>query len=88
MNAVLILLGQFLAVFLLGFQSRCVNSGKAGVSFCTSMLIGMCQVWMFKSIPAAQGWELLAFLLGGPCGIVASIYAHRVIYKTKKVEVV
>ena len=42
MNAVLILLGQFLAVFLLGFQSRCVNSGKAGVSFCTSVLIGMC----------------------------------------------
>lgn len=77
MEVAAIFFGQLAAVFLLGFQSRCVNTGQAGIGFCTSVCIGMCQLYMFKKIPDAAGLEAAAFLLGGPIGIVASIYIHK-----------
>lgn len=67
----------FVLVFLLGFQSLNVNGGHYGAAFWTSFGIGVSQVVLYKLVPSADVTEVIAYLLGGPFGIVASMWAHR-----------
>lgn len=66
----------FVLVFALGAQSLNVNNGHYIAAALTSFVIGAGQMVLFKLAPNASWNEIAAFLLGGPFGITASMWAH------------
>ncbi len=66
----------FVLVFALGAQSLNVNNGHYYAAAATSFFIGSMQMVLFKLAPDAGWSEIAAFLLGGPFGITASMWAH------------
>ena len=66
----------FVLVFALGAQSLNVNNGHHLAAALTSLVIGAGQMVLFKLAPDANWSEIAAFLLGGPLGIVSSMWAH------------
>ncbi len=76
-TAALLLASTFALVFALGLQSQLVNNGHALAAFINSLAIGTCNLVLFKLAPDAGGIEIAAYLLGGPFGIVASMWAYR-----------
>jgi len=73
----LILFGStFVLVFALGAQSLNVNNGHYAAAALTSLAIGAGQMVLFKLAPDASVTEVAAFMLGGPFGITASMWAH------------
>lgn len=81
MTTLLLLGSTFALVFALGLQSQLVNNGHFGSAFCNSLLIGACNLVLFKLAPDASGLEIAAYLTGGPFGIVASMWAYRMRWK-------
>lgn len=67
----------YLLVFFLGLQSLNVNGGHYLAAFITSLGIGISNLVLFKLAPGASGVELVAFLSGGPFGIISSMWAHK-----------
>lgn len=79
MNQSLILFSSsFISVLLLGFQSQVVRDKHKTVSFITSICIGLSQLTFFKYVPNAGIIESIFWILGGACGIVASIDMHNI----------
>lgn len=66
----------FMLVFALGAQSLNVNNGHYIAAAFTSFVIGSGQMILFKLAPNASWTEITSFLLGGPFGITASMWAH------------
>lgn len=66
----------YVLVFALGLQSLNVNNGHYWAAAFTSLFIGSSQLVLFKLAPNADWSEMLAFVSGGPLGIVASMHAH------------
>lgn len=66
----------FVLVFALGAQSLNVNNRHFIAAAFTSFFIGAGQLVLFKLAPNAGWSECAAFLLGGPFGITASMWAH------------
>ena len=77
MTALLLLASTFALVFCLGLQSLFVNNGHYAAAFCNSLAIGSANLVLFKLAPDATGWQVAAYLAGGPFGIVASMAAYR-----------
>ncbi|MES2909857.1 MAG: hypothetical protein V4718_00625 [Pseudomonadota bacterium] len=77
--ALFLLMSTFSLVFCLGLQSQLVNNGHFAAAFFNSLAIGTANLVLFKLAPEASGWEVAAYLAGGPFGIVASMvfYRHR-----------
>ncbi len=71
----------FLSVFALGFQSQNVNQGHYTAAALTSLVIGGSTLWLYKLLPEADLTQCAAYLLGGVLGILASMWAHRRIFK-------
>ena len=67
----------FVVVFALGFQSLNVNGGHYWCAFFTSFAISGSNLALFKLAPNANLAECIAYMGGGPFGIVASMWAHR-----------
>lgn len=67
---------SFAVVFALGLQSLNVNNGHYLAAIITSFCIGSMQMILFKFAPGASWTEIAAFILGGPFGITASMWAH------------
>lgn len=85
MNALLIFAATFTMVFGLGFQSLNVNRGHPKAAFLTSFLIGTGNLVVLKMMPDSQNVaEIAAYLLGGPFGIVASMWIHRKTFGKRK----
>ena len=76
-NAMLLLVSTFGLVFALGLQSQLVNNGHFVAAFTNSLAIGAANLVLFKLAPDAAGWEVAAYLAGGPFGIVASMVFYR-----------
>lgn len=77
MNALIILACTFGVVLALGLQSLNVNQGKRLLAFCTSFLIGLCNLGLLKIVPQPTSWlDVAAYLLGGPFGILTAMYLH------------
>lgn len=74
----------FVLVFALGAQSLNVNNGHYIAAALTSLVIGAGQMVLFKLAPEASTSEIAAFLLGGPFGIVSSMWAHPRLAKILK----
>ena len=77
MTALALLASTFCLVFFLGLQSQLVNNGHHISAFLNSLAIGTANLVLFKLAPAAAGWEIAAYLAGGPFGIVASMVFYR-----------
>lgn len=63
----------FALVFFLGMQSLAVNGGHRWLAFANSFLIGASNLVLFKLAPNADGLEIVAYLSGGPLGIVSAM---------------
>lgn len=81
MSALALLASTFALVFFLGLQSLNVNGGRHVAAFFTSLGIGASNLVLFKLAPDATGLEIAAYLAGGPFGIVASMWAHRQVFR-------
>lgn len=74
MNAAFLFLSTFVLVLALGLQSQFVNNGHPAMAFANSLVIGASNLVLFKLAPDASGLEIAAYLLGGPFGIVTSMF--------------
>ena len=77
MSALALLFSTFALVFCLGLQSQLVNNGHHAAAFINSLAIGGANLVLFKLAPEATGWEVAAYMAGGPFGIVASMAFYR-----------
>ena len=68
---------SFILVFFLGFQSLNTNGGHYAAAFFTSFAIGGSQLVLYKLVPDANLTQIIAYLSGGPLGIVAGMWVHR-----------
>lgn len=84
MNELILFTSCFVSVFALGFQSLNVNGGHYLAAFLTSFLIGIGHLALYRFMPDAGISEIAAYLLGGPFGIVSSMWAHRRLITRKK----
>ncbi len=76
MTELLLFASTFALVFALGMQSLNVNGGHYKAAFVNSFLIGASNLVLFKVVPHANTGEMLAYLMGGPFGIITSMWAH------------
>ena len=67
----------FCAVFALGFQQQNVTGGHYLAAFLTSYLIGISYLALYRWMPDPTWSQVLAYLNGGPLGIVASMWTHQ-----------
>jgi hypothetical protein len=70
-------LSTFLLVMALGAQSLLVNNGRYVGAFLNSFVIGSGNLILYKLAPDASGWEIAAFLCGGPFGICTAMFLLR-----------
>jgi hypothetical protein len=75
---------SFVLVFALGLQSLNVNNGHYWAAVFTSIFIGSSQLVMFKLAPNANLSEMIAFVSGGPLGIIGSMKAHPYLVRVFK----
>lgn len=73
MTSAALFASSFAVVFALGLQSLNVNNGRYMAAFFNSILIGLSQLTLYKLTPDASGWDIVAFLSGGPFGIVSAM---------------
>lgn len=76
MTALALFVSTFVLVFALGLQSLNVNGGHRIAAFFTSFAISGGNLVLFKLAPDASELEMIAFVLGGPFGIIASMWFH------------
>ena len=76
MTELLLFVSTFVTVFAFGLHSLNVNRGHHIAAFLTSFLIGAGNLGVLKLVPAANWSEVAAYMLGGPTGIVCSMWAH------------
>ncbi len=84
MNALLLLVSTFCLVLALGLQSQFVNNGHYVAAFSNSLMISLGQLGALQIIHASTPWEYVAYILGGPLGIVASMYLYRNHFRTSR----
>lgn len=85
MSSALLLFGStFSLVFLLGLQSQFVNRGRSIPAFFISFMIGGSNLILFKLAPDASGVQIVAYMTGGPLGIVAAIHFFRWLHRHKR----
>ena len=83
MNELWLFVSTLVLVFALGLQSLNVNGGHYTLAFLTSFLIGGANLVVLKVAPNAATTEIIAYLSGGPIGIVLSMAAHKRIVRRK-----
>lgn len=82
MNTLIIFGSTFVLVLAPGLQSLNVNSGQYKAAFLTSFLIGGSNLVILRTVPQGDFWSVAAYLLGGPIGIVASMWLHKRLMQT------
>jgi hypothetical protein len=77
MTALLLFAATFSTVLALGLQSLNVNGGHRTMAALTSLVIGSCQLALYKVMPGpTDPVEIGAYLFGGPIGIVTAMALH------------
>ncbi len=78
MSAAIIFVATYVVVVCLGFQSLTVNHGHYRAAFFNSFLISGANLVILHFVPKAHGdLEYLAYMTGGPLGIVTSMWIFR-----------
>lgn len=70
---------SFFSVFVLGFQSRNINTGEFGWAAACSILIGLSNAYVWRSVTMeSAGWaEWLIYSVSGGFGITSAMWVHR-----------
>lgn len=77
MTALLIFGSTYGVVLALTVQHLNINSGQKLMAFVTSVLIGVFNLVLLKLMPQPTSWvEVLAYVFGGPLGIVTAMRVH------------
>jgi len=77
MTALALFASTYLLVLFLGLQSLNVNGGHRLMAVVTSFGIGAANITILKIMPGPTGGlELIAYLTGGPAGILTSMAIH------------
>ncbi len=77
MNALILFVSTWALVLFLGLQSLNVNGGHRLLACLTSFGIGAANLTVLKIMPGPTSTiEILAYLAGGPIGIVTSMLIH------------
>ena len=77
MNALILFVSPWALVLFLGLQSLNVNGGHRLLACLTSFGIGAANLTVLKIMPGPTSTiEILAYLAGGPIGIVTSMLIH------------
>lgn len=84
MTHLLLFLSAFTSVFALGFQQQNVIHRHFVAAAFTSLVIGAALIYQWRAMPSANISEVIATLLGGPCGITAAMWLHPKIFKRGK----
>ena len=84
MNEIILFSSTFLLVFFLGLQSLNVNGGHLLAAFLCSFAIGFSQLLVLKLGPDAGITESIAYLAGGPFGIICSMHTHGWIKRQRR----
>ena len=72
----------FALVFLMGLQSRVVNSGQYVPAAALSAAIGAAQIFVVRTIAVGNPWEAFALTsVAGPSAIVLAMVVHRRVFK-------
>lgn len=83
LEALLIFLSQFMTIYLLGLQSLMVRDHIYIGAFIGSLLIGVCQFYIYNVTQnieiGSTFWYL--FIFAGPFGITSSMWSHPRISK-------
>lgn len=80
MTALLIFVCTYSVVLALTVQHLNINAGQQLLAFLTSLLISVCNLALLKLIPQPTGLaEILAYVLGGPLGIVTAMRVHPIL---------
>lgn len=74
----------FALVFFLGLQSQIVRDGHYVAAVINSLCIGAANLVLFKLAPNAGPAEIVAYLTGGPFGIVTSMLVHKRYFRRTK----
>ena len=85
MNELILFSSTFAIVFFLVLQSQLVNNNMPTAAFFNSVAISASQLLLFKLAPNAAGAEIVAYIMGGPFGVLASMAAFK-IYRNKKIK--
>lgn len=88
-NTILLFCTTFSLVFLLGLQSQFVRDKQVLASITTSSTISVMQIFLYKAVSHDTSTdEDIAYVMGGTCGLAASIYFHsflmKYVFKGKK----
>lgn len=81
MTLVALFFSTYVVVFALGAQSLLLHNGRYVAAFLNSIVIGACNLVLFKLAPQATVFEIAAFLLGGPLGIVSAMWVFRHLHR-------
>lgn len=81
MTAFILFFSTFVVVSALGAQSLFVNNGRYASAFLNSLVIGSCNLLLFKLAPNASSIEIIAFVMGGPFGIITAMYVLRHLHR-------
>lgn len=77
LTALYLFAATFVVVFLLGIQQLNVTADHHLAAFVTAIAISAANLVLFKLLPGpTAAAELAGYLLGGPCGIVASMRVY------------
>lgn len=77
MTALALFAATYFLVLFLGLQSLNVNGGHKLMAALTSFGISTANITVLKLMPGpTSGWEIAAYCLGGPAGIVTSMLIH------------
>lgn len=77
MTALALFAATFFLVLFLGLQSLNVNGGHKLMAAITSFGISMANITILKMMPGpTSDLELAAYCIGGPAGILTSMYIH------------
>jgi hypothetical protein len=77
MNIAILFAATFVFVLSLGLQIQTSTAGNYVGAFCSSFFVGLTQIAALRIMQATTTWEYVAYLIGGPLGMVASMYIHR-----------
>lgn len=73
MNSIWLFVATFALVFIFGFLTH----GGYRAAFVTTFAIGVAYLVIFRYLPVVTAADIAGYLIGGPCGIVASMALRR-----------
>lgn len=77
MTAIALFAASYTVVLALGLQSLNVNRGHRLLAFVNSLVIGASNLVLLKYVPGpTSAYDVAGYLLGGPFGIVTSMWLH------------